>query len=177
MHVVLTLFLISAITVTLLCLCLGAARSVGAARAKIPALPNISLSQLDSCGRLMRQLPPKLNGMPIGNAPAPRIAVWGKRKILVACGVARPSDLTVTSQYFRVGVGSELGVNWIVNAEQTMFTAVDRAVFISLSVVPGNTPDLPAISEGIAQNFAQVCTSIDDQQAGQQLPLCTGSPS
>lgn len=116
-----------------------------------------------TCRRLLRQLPNTLDGA-ARNTAATRgkfIAAWGTPPILLRCGVSRPKQLAPYSTAQLIGSGDDLSVNWLPVAEggATVWTSVDRSVYIALSVPSSYaTPPINTLSNVIARTLPAVCT-------------------
>lgn len=136
-----------------------------------------------ACRRLSLRLPDTLDGAARNTAAAegPFIAAWGKSPILLRCGVPRPTQLAPYSTAQLIGSGDDLSVNWlpVTYSDATVWTTVDRSVFIAVSVPTSYaTPPINALSNVIARTLPAVCTV--SMTAGMNDPgdgvLCTHRP-
>lgn len=96
-----------------------------------------------SCTGLLAKLPdslpnsgPALPRRPIAKPAPPAVAAWGDlaQPVVLRCGVARPEELTPTSETLTVS-----GVRWLqVNGtDSATWYAVDRPVYIALTLPGG----------------------------------------
>jgi len=100
------------------------------------AAPPASAGAARSCPRFLAALPLRLADLaarPV-DSPSPYVAAWGEPPVLLRCGVARPPGFAVGAQTIVVN-----GVTWFPQprANRTVWTAVDRPVYIEVSVPTG----------------------------------------
>ena len=94
------------------------------------------------------------------------VAAWGDPAIVLRCGVPRPSQLTPQSSAFLVVTD---GVTFLPEKKggDTIFTAVDRAAYIEITVPSSYAqPPLGPIADGIAKALPAVC--LPQASPGQQ---------
>jgi hypothetical protein len=92
------------------------------------------------------------------DSTSPYVVAWGDPAIVLRCGVVRPRQLTVNSAELLILIN---GVNFLPvrTGKVTVFTAVDRAAYVEISVPTSYTqPPLGQIADGIGQAMKQVCT-------------------
>jgi hypothetical protein len=100
------------------------------------AAPPASAGAARSCPAFLAALPLELTGLaarPV-DSPSPFVAAWGEPPVLLRCGVTRPRGFVVGAQTFVVN-----GVTWYPepHGNRTVWTAVDRPVYIEVSVPSG----------------------------------------
>jgi hypothetical protein len=136
-----------------------------------------------ACARLLQQLPVTLNGLaasPPGTA-WPYTAAWGTPAVVLRCGVPRPAQLAPESTAQLIGSGGDLSVNWlpIAGRETTVWTTVDREVYIAVTVpVSYAMPPIAELSNVIETALPAVCTVSmvgGAAQPDQSVP-CTRRP-
>ena len=145
----------------------------------VPAPPSNSAADAP-CTQLLGDLPtaiPTSTGT-ISGRPAQSswtyVAAWGDPAIVLRCGVPRPSGLTPQSSAFLVVTD---GVTFLPvrQGNDTVFTAVDRAAYIEITV-PTSYPQPPLgpIADGIAKALPAVCLpqSGQGQQPVDPAKLC-----
>jgi Protein of unknown function (DUF3515) len=165
----------------------GTAQSDATAVVSVAA-PTPSSAAIEPCAQVLSALPVQLDGHnprqvhPYPDEGAPAVA-WGDPAIVLQCGVARPAQLTEgsTANVFLVDA-----VNWlpVATANATVFTAVDRAVYIAVTVPKSyQQPPLATLSQAIATVVPAVChfpadtpTASASPTAGTVGPLCTHRP-
>jgi hypothetical protein len=168
----------------------GAAQSQPTTVVTISA-PTPSPAAVEPCAQVLSQLPVQLDGNnPRNTQPYPDTGAaavsWGNPPIVLLCGVARPKELTEGSSALVIGVGA---VNWlpVTGSNATVFIAIDRAVYIQVTVPKSYTqPPLATLSTSIAAALPAVCHVADDEpvpttsassgSAGPVGPLCTHRP-
>ena len=94
------------------------------------------------------------------------VAAWGDPAIVLRCGVPRPTELTPQSSAFLVVTD---GVTFlpVKKGADTVFTAVDRAAYIEITVPASYAqPPLGPIADGIAKALPAVC--LPQASPGQQ---------
>jgi Protein of unknown function (DUF3515) len=153
-----------------------------------------SPAAVEPCAQVLSQLPVQLDGSdPRNTQPSPDTGAaavsWGDPPIVLLCGVARPKELTEGSAALVIGVGA---VNWlpITGSSATVFIAIDRAVYIQVTVPKAYAqPPLATLSTSIAAALPAVC-HVDDNEpvpttsapsggagtAAPVGPLCTHRP-
>ena len=88
------------------------------------------------CPRMVAALPHTLTDLPARGVdpPSPYAAAWGEPPVLLRCGVPRPAGFVVGTQTIVVN-----GVTWYPepHGSWTIWTAVDRPVYLELTVPTG----------------------------------------
>jgi hypothetical protein len=108
-----------------------------------PPLPPVPVAAPPASAGAARYCPRFLAGLPLRLAdlaarpvesPSPYVAAWGEPPVLLRCGVARPPGFAVGAQTIVVN-----GVAWFPQprGNRTVWTAVDRPVYIEASVPTG----------------------------------------
>jgi Protein of unknown function (DUF3515) len=135
--------------------------------------PPLSTSARQACTRLEAQLPSSLGSSSV-TSRTPTATTWGQGAVRLTCAVARPGGLTATAQLYRIAGRHQGSVLWLPNSENSEFFAVDRQVFIGVTMSAGEPVPLPVLSDSIAEALPAVCVSIDDEPAKNQTryPLC-----
>ena len=151
------------------------------------AAPSPSASVVEPCAQVLSALPVQLDGYgPRIVHPYPddsaAVVAWGNPPIVLQCGVSRPADLVdgSTANVFLVD-----DVNWLPtgNSKSTVFIAVDRAVYISVTVPKTyQQPPIASISDAIASVLPPVChfpadDTVATPAAVTPTPTPTPSPS
>jgi hypothetical protein len=100
------------------------------------AAPPPSADAARSCPPFLAAVPLRLTDLaarPV-DSPSPFVAAWGEPPVLLRCGVVRPRGFVVGAQTIAVN-----GVTWYPEPQgnRTVWTAVDRPVYIELSVPTG----------------------------------------
>ena len=125
------------------------------------------------CTKLLGLLPITLNGLP--GRPAlstwTYVVAWGDPAIVLRCGVPRPHGLVPGSDAFTAGVNGV--AYWVDHARKdTVFTAIDRAVYIEVSVPTQYAGGpLAPISNAITAALPAVC--VVDPAVTDPAKLCT----
>lgn len=106
------------------------------------------------------------------------VVAWGDPAIVLRCGVPRPAALVPNSAALLVPVN---GVSFLpVNGKKdNVFTAVDRAVYVEVSVPVGYAqPPLGPIADAIAKSMKQVCLpqSLPGEPEVDPAKLCARRP-
>ncbi len=99
------------------------------------------------------------------------VAAWGNPAVVLRCGVARPAVFGTPDAAQLVDVDSVL---WQPDPQktQTVYTAVDRSVYVEVSVPAGVDQPLPLLTSAITA-LPQLCTATDAAgNNGAKLPLC-----
>lgn len=137
------------------------------------APPSPSTATTNACVKVFQQLPVQLGSL------APRrtdtdssfVAAWGDPAIVIRCGVARPAV------FGSPGAAQLLDVNSVIwqpdpQRNQTVYTAVDRSVYIDVTVPAGADQPLPLLAPAVLA-LPQLCTATDAAgNVGAKLPIC-----
>ncbi|WP_029432881.1 DUF3515 domain-containing protein [Blastococcus sp. URHD0036] len=130
------------------------------ARADLPVLevpvPAPTPETDAACPRFMTDLPVELAGQrsrPV-RSDTPYAYAWGEPAIVLRCGVERPAAFVLDSQVFDIN-----GVTWFVDdsdPDHVLYTAVDRPVYVELSVPPTvNSGPVATLSPLISATMAR----------------------
>jgi hypothetical protein len=132
-----------------------------------------------ACVKVLAQLPVQLTG----DLPPRRLVTdsalvraWGDPAVILRCGVARPAGLQPAATADLIAIN---GVNWLAeqNPDATVFTSVDRSVYIEVTVPKRITAQPMSLIATAAAVLSAVCTTID--AAGNStpgLPFCGSRP-
>jgi hypothetical protein len=137
-----------------------------------PPSPNTATQR--ACITVFARLPVQLGSL------APRktdtdssfVVAWGNPAIVLRCGVARPAILGSPQAAQLIDVNS---VIWQPDPQKdrTVYTAVDRSVYIEV-IVPADVDEpLPLLAPAV-QALPQVCTATDaaGNTTNSKLPIC-----
>jgi uncharacterized protein DUF3515 len=158
--------------------------------AAAPAAPiTVAASSLPAaaqspCEKVAEKLPVTLNRLaPRAVFGPPFVVAWGNPSVLYRCGVARPAGLTPGSgsEVIDTGTGTGHTVEWfpVKGKNQTVWTSIDRAVYIEVTVpaeVQGGEI-ISALSGYIASALPAVCQAFpanppSDFDAALEKSLC-----
>ncbi len=99
------------------------------------------------------------------------VAAWGNPAIVVRCGVTKPAIFGTAAAAQPVDVNN---VIWQPDPQKTrtVYTAVDRGVYIDVTVPAGADQPLPLLAPAVS-TLPQVCTATDAAgHTGGRLPIC-----
>ncbi|MFL6163037.1 MAG: DUF3515 family protein [Jatrophihabitantaceae bacterium] len=142
----------------------------------VAAPPSPAAATAAACVKVFAKLPVQLGTL------APRktdtdssfVAAWGDPAIVLRCGVARPALLGSPQAAQLLEVNS---VIWQPDPRQaqTVYTAVDRSVYIEVIVPAGADQPLPLLAPAV-QALPQLCTATDaaGNTTNPTLPICGG---
>ena len=150
----------------------GSSAALPAVTVPAPAPPDTATQA--ACVKVFAKLPVQLGGL------APRktetdssfVAAWGNPAVVVRCGVAQPSVFGTPEAAQLVDVNSVL---WQPDPQRdrTVYTAVDRSVYIDVTVPAGADQPLPLLAPAVSA-LPQLCTATDAAgNTGAKLPICT----
>lgn len=127
------------------------------------APPSESAATAASCTKVLDALPVTLQDLAprAVRSSSPFVVAWGEPAVVLRCGVGRPAALLPGSDALLFQAGQPLSVYWLpVNQPtQNIFTTVDRAVFIEVTVPARyRQPPLSPLSDAIASALARTCT-------------------
>jgi hypothetical protein len=137
------------------------------------APPSPSVATQTACVKVFAKLPVQLGSL------APRktdtdssfVAAWGDPAVVLRCGVGRPAVFGTPNAAQLVDVDSVL---WQPDPQkaQTVYTTVDRSVYVEVSVPAGVDQPLPLLTAAITA-LPQLCTATDAAgNNGAKLPIC-----
>lgn len=130
-----------------------------------------------ACAKVISALPVQLGPLAARPIQTERATAWGDPPVVLRCGVNRPSGLVPGST---AEVGLTGGVYWL-RADRDgaqVYTSIDRAVYIEVSVPKGQTYlPLATLGMAITTQLPAVCAV---PEPGQPMPadnqLCTHRP-
>jgi hypothetical protein len=140
----------------------------------VAAPPSPNSATQTACVKVFAKLPVQLGNL------APRktdtnssfVAAWGDPAVVLRCGVARPAALGTPEAAQLLDVNS---VIWQPDPQktQTVYTAVDRSVYIEVSVPADVDQPLPLLAPAV-QALPQLCTASDSagNTTNPELPIC-----
>jgi hypothetical protein len=141
----------------------------------VAAPPSPAPATTNACVQVFAKLPVQLGTL------APRrtdtdssfVAAWGDPAVVVRCGVAKPAVFGSPDAAQLLDVNSVL---WQPDPQQarTVYTTVDRSVYIEVSVPAGVDQPLPLLAAAV-RALPATCTGTDAAgNVGAKLPLCHG---
>jgi hypothetical protein len=136
-----------------------------------PPTPNEATQR--ACVSVFAKLPVQLGTL------APRktetdssfVAAWGDPAIVLRCGVGRPAVFGTTDAAQLIDVN---GVIWQPDPQkqQTVYTSVDRGVYLDVTVPAGADQPLPLLAPAISA-LPKLCSATDAAgNTGSKLPAC-----
>jgi hypothetical protein len=140
----------------------------------VPAPPSPDPATQAACVKVFAELPVQLGNL------APRktdtnssfVAAWGDPAVVVRCGVARPAAFGTPQAAQLLDVDS---VIWQPDPQQrqTVYTTVDRSVYIEVTVPADADQPLPLLTAAV-QALPQLCTASDTagNTTNPKLPIC-----
>lgn len=137
------------------------------------APPTPAASTQAACVKVLAALPVQLgNAVPRRTATdSSFVAAWGNPAVVLRCGVAKPAIFGTPAAPQPVDVNN---VIWQPDPQktQTVYTAVDRSVYIDVTVSAGADQPLPLLAPAVSA-LKQVCTATDAAgNVGANLPIC-----
>lgn len=160
----------------------NASRSSGVPQALAPvtvSAPPSDSAAATPCTKVLQVLPVQLDTLAprvVHATPdTPFVVAWGDPPVILRCGVPRPAGLTPGSADFVLVVD---GVSFLEGKRGTdhVFTAVDRAVYIEVTVPASYAqPPLGPLAQAIAKGLPAICLpqAAPGQPAVPQDQLCT----
>jgi hypothetical protein len=148
-----------------------------------PSAPAPNAATTRPCTSVLQYLPQRLDGMAprvVHPQPdSPFVVAWGEPAIVFRCGVDRPAELAPQSSEQIFSANGAGGPYWLPvrEATQTVWTVIDRAVYIELTVPNSyQQPPLAPIGTAVAKGLPEaVC--LPQAAVGQTPPdaarLCT----
>jgi hypothetical protein len=127
-----------------------------------------------ACVKVFAKLPVQLGQLAPRKteSDSPFVAAWGDPAVVVRCGVAKPSVFGTAEAAQLVEVNS---VIWQPDPQRdrTVYTAVDRSVYLDVTVPAGADQPLPLLAPAVSA-LPQLCTATDAAgNLGAKLPICT----
>jgi Protein of unknown function (DUF3515) len=125
------------------------------------------------CAQVLSALPVQLGPLAprvVHTEPdSPNVVAWGDPAVALRCGVLRPPQFVPTSQLILSGV------YWlpVKTKNATVFTAVDRAVYVEVTVPTKQAYiPLPQLGQAIASKLKPVCAVPEDNRTAGGGQLC-----
>jgi hypothetical protein len=139
----------------------------------VPAPPKPDAATQAACVKVFAKLPVQLGQL------APRrtetdssfVAAWGNPAVVVRCGVAKPAVYGTAEAAQLIEVNSVL---WQPDPQRdrTVYTTVDRSVYIDVTVPAGADQPLPLLAPAVSA-LPALCTATDAAgNPGAKLPIC-----
>jgi Protein of unknown function (DUF3515) len=140
----------------------------------VPAPPKPDAATQAACVKVFAKLPVQLGQL------APRrtetdssfVAAWGNPAVVVRCGVAKPAVYGTAEAAQLIEVNSVL---WQPDPQRdrTVYTTVDRSVYIDVTVPAGADQPLPLLAPAVSA-LPALCTATDAAgNPGAKLPICS----
>jgi hypothetical protein len=140
----------------------------------VAAPPSPDTATQQACVKVFAKLPVQLGSLPPRKTDTNSsfVAAWGDPAVVLRCGVARPAALGTPQAAQLLDVNS---VIWqpVPQKMQTVYTTVDRSVYIEVSVPAGADQPLPLLAAAV-QALPQLCTASDaaGNTTNPKLPIC-----
>ncbi len=140
----------------------------------VPAPPTPDDATQAACVKVFAQLPVQLGSLSPRKTDTDSsfVAAWGNPAIVFRCGVARPAAYDTPGAAEPVDVN---GVLWEPDPQktQTVYTAVDRSVYVDVTVPAQQDQPLPDLTAAVTA-IPAVCTGQDaaGNLGNPKLPLC-----
>jgi Protein of unknown function (DUF3515) len=139
----------------------------------VPAPPKPNAATQAACVKVFAKLPVQLGQL------APRrtqtdssfVAAWGDPAVVLRCGVAKPAVFGTAEAAQLVEVNAVL---WQPDPQRdrTVYTTVDRSVYIDVTVPAGADQPLPLLAPAVSA-LPKLCTATDAAgNTGATLPIC-----
>jgi hypothetical protein len=139
----------------------------------VPAPPTPDAATEAACVKVFAKLPVQLGQL------APRrtqtdssfVAAWGDPAVVLRCGVAKPAVFGTPEAAQLVEVNAVL---WQPDPQRdrTVYTAVDRSVYLDVTVPAGADQPLPLLAPAVSA-LPRLCTATDAAgKTGATLPIC-----
>ncbi|MDQ1716367.1 MAG: hypothetical protein QOE89_320 [Pseudonocardiales bacterium] len=142
----------------------------------VPAPPAPNPATQQACIKVFQKLPVQLGTLPPRKTETDSsfVAAWGDPAIVIRCGVSRPAVFGTPTAAQLLDVS---GIIWQPDLQktQTVYTAVDRSVYIDVTVPANQDQPLPDLAPAIAA-LPQKCTATDSvgNTTNKKLPICGG---
>ncbi len=140
----------------------------------VPAPPKPDTATETACVKVFAELPVQLGPLTPRRTETDSsfVAAWGDPAVVVRCGVAKPAVFGTPEAAQLVEVNSVL---WQpdLQRDRTVYTTVDRSVYIDVTVPAGADQPLPLLAPAVSA-LPAVCTAIDAAgNTGAKLPICS----
>ncbi len=140
----------------------------------VPAPPKPGTATQAACVKVFAKLPVQLGEL------APRrvdsdssfVAAWGNPAVAIRCGVGKPAVFGTAEAAQLVEVNAVL---WQPDPQRdrTVYTTVDRSVYIDVTVPAGADQPLPLLAAAVSA-LPKLCTATDAAgNPGAALPICS----
>ncbi len=142
-------------------------------RVTVAAPPSPNAATQAACVKVFARLPVRLGQLTPRKTETDSsfVAAWGDPAIVVRCGVPKPAAFGTPAAAQLLDVNS---VIWQPDPQrdQTVYTTVDRSVYIDVTVPAGADQPLPLLAPAVSA-LPQVCTATDAAgHPGARLPIC-----
>lgn len=148
-----------------------------------PSAPSSNAATVAPCTKVLQALPERLGSLlPRVVHPEPDslfVVAWGDPPVILRCGVARPADLKLGSSVDFILIGGSDGRSGVYfditkSDDNEVYTSVDRAVYISISVpAKYSSPPVPQLAQAIATALPPVCVGAQEPGVTDPSQLCT----
>jgi len=141
----------------------------------VAAPPSPDAATQAACVRVFAKLPVQLGDLVPRKTDTDSsfVAAWGEPAIVFRCGVAKPAVLGSPQAAQLLDVN---GVIWQPDPRRnaTVYTAVDRSVYLEVTVPAGADQPLPLLAPAV-QALPQRCTATDaaGHTTNPKLPVCS----
>ena len=140
----------------------------------VPAPPNPDGATEAACVKVFAKLPVQLGQLVPRRTDTDSsfVAAWGEPAVVVRCGVAKPAVFGTAEAAQLVEVNSVL---WQPDPQRdrTVYTTVDRSVYIDVTVPAGADQPLPLLAPAVSA-LPPLCTASDAAgNPGAKLPICS----
>jgi hypothetical protein len=139
-----------------------------------PAPPKPDAATQAACVKVFAKLPVQLGQLPPRRTQTDSsfVAAWGNPAVVVRCGVAKPAVFGTPEAAQLVEVNKVL---WQPDPQRdrTVYTTVDRGVYIDVTVPAGADQPLPLLAPAVSA-LPALCTATDAAgNTGAKLPICS----
>ena len=139
----------------------------------VPAPPKPDAATQAACVKVFAKLPVQLGQLAPRRTEtdSPFVGAWGNPAVVVRCGVAKPAVFGTPEAAQLVEVNAVL---WQPDPQRdrTVYTTVDRSVYIDVTVPAGADQPLPLLAPAVSA-LPPLCTATDAAgNTGAKLPIC-----
>jgi hypothetical protein len=139
----------------------------------VPAPPKPGAATQAACVKVFAKLPVQLGDLVPRRTETDSsfVAAWGNPAVVLRCGVPRPAVFGTPEAAQLVEVNSVL---WQPDPQRdrTVYTAVDRSVYLDVTVPAGADQPLPLLAPAVSA-LPRLCTATDAAgNPGAKLPIC-----
>jgi hypothetical protein len=140
----------------------------------VPAPPTPDDATLNACTKVFAALPVQLGPLTPRRTATDSafVAAWGDPAVVLSCGVSRPPELVPASAALIIRIND---VDWLPRqqADSTVFTTVDRSVYLQLTVPKKQPTDPTPLLSTAVKALPRVCDTAGTTGSDATLPLCT----